>query len=31
MTVDDLSFRFDKNGPMLIDGLSFAVGKDRMP
>jgi ATP-binding cassette subfamily F protein 3 len=27
MTVDDLSFGFDKNGPMLIDGLSFAVGK----
>jgi len=27
MTVDDLSFGFDKDGPMLIDGLSFAVGK----
>jgi ATP-binding cassette subfamily F protein 3 len=27
MTVDDLSFGFDRNGPMLIDGLSFAVGK----
>ena len=27
MTVDDLSFGFNKNGPMLIDGLSFAVGK----
>jgi len=27
MTVDDLSFGFDTNGPMLIEGLSFAVGK----
>ena len=27
MTVDDLSFGFNKNGPMLIGGLSFAVGK----
>ncbi|MCK9419892.1 MAG: ATP-binding cassette domain-containing protein [Nitrospirae bacterium] len=27
MTVDDLSFGFDQDGPMLIDGLSFAVGK----
>ncbi len=27
MTVDDLSFGFDKNGPMLIDGLSIAVAK----
>jgi ATP-binding cassette subfamily F protein 3 len=27
MTVEDLSFGFGKDGPMLIDGLSFAVGK----
>jgi ATP-binding cassette subfamily F protein 3 len=27
MTVDELSFGFDQDGPMLIDGLSFAVGK----
>ena len=27
MTVDDLSFGFDQDGPMLIDGLSIAVGK----
>ena len=27
MTVEDLSFGFEKDGPMLIDGLSFAVGK----
>ena len=27
MTVEDLSFSFSKDGPKLIDGLSFAVGK----
>src|SRR5512147_1992427 len=27
MTVEDLSFGFSKDGPKLIDGLSFAVGK----
>jgi ATP-binding cassette subfamily F protein 3 len=27
MTVDDLSFGFSPDGPKLIDGLSFAVGK----
>jgi len=27
MEVNDLSFSFDNNGPLLIDGLSFSVGK----
>ena len=27
MTVEDLSFSFSEDGPKLIDGLSFAVGK----
>jgi ATP-binding cassette, subfamily F, member 3 len=27
MTVEDLSFGFDPDGPKLIDGLSFGVGK----